>query len=204
MCKCFGASARTEENVAWTAWHQANWSPWGTALELFILLGLFYLFFSSFLLLFIRFEPAVRSVAPRSAVVVELFASAEAGGEGNRKGKIKKKKRCEAFFKSPVSLGARSPQTGFKKAKSFIFGKWQGAGNSRGQRSAERKFNKDGDGRRGLGGRGGGGGGGGLIDCFLSALQSVLSCLRPLRRPSCLFLYHRSRAAVSGNKALGE
>lgn len=96
------------------------------------------------------------------------------------KRKKKKKKRCEAFFKSPVSLGARSPQTGFKKAKSFIFGKWRGAGNSRGQRSAERKFNKDGDGRRGLGGRGGGGG---LIDCFLSALHSVLSSLRPLRRP---------------------
>lgn len=95
----------------------------GDSIGAIYIIRLVLLFFSSFLLLFIRFEPAVRSVAPRLAVVVELFASAKAGGEGRERGKKKEKRRSAVkhFLNRQSASGQEACRLGSKRQKaSFL------------------------------------------------------------------------------------
>lgn len=130
-----------------------DWSPWGTAVCLYI-----YCFF--YPLLFIRFEPAICSVAPRSAIVRCLLL-------------WEKKEALWNIFKSSVSLRAKACRLG-SKGKKLHFWNSSGAGNGevKGQQRGS-LIKKEKGGRDGVwGGR--------LIDCFLSVLQSALSILSSL------------------------
>lgn len=97
-------STSTEEMLLRLLGIKRDWTPWGTAGCLYI-----YILFFSTLLLFIQFEPAICSAAPRSAIVSCLLLQK----------KKKKKKRCETFLNRQSATGRVD---WVQKAKSFTFG----------------------------------------------------------------------------------
>lgn len=153
---------------------EQDWSPWGTAVYLYLYYCFCFVF--SFPLLSVWFEPAICSVAPRSAIVSCLLLW-----------RGKKEKCCETFLNSQSASGRKACRLGSKGKKLHFRNSW-GAGNSKvkGQHGGS-LIKKEKGGR----------GGGRLIDCFLSMLQSALSVLSslstawlhcPLECLKCLFI----------------
>ena len=101
-------STRTEEMLLRLLGIKRVRSPWGTALCLY---SFFFFFFSP--LLFIWIEPAICSVAPRSAIVSCLLLPSK---KKKKKRKEKKRRGSAKHFKT-VSLGARACRPGSKGKK---------------------------------------------------------------------------------------
>ena len=94
--------------------------------SVFIYIVFSFFFFSSYPLLFIRCEPAICSVAPRSAIVPCLLLRREREREGEKKKKHRSPVKHFYIVSQPRGEDACRPGS---KGKKLHFWKWRGAGN---------------------------------------------------------------------------